>query len=177
VDDAPAWQDTTMDPDIIVTVVAGLLLVVAAVGTIYPALPGSPIAIVTLLVWAWVLGSPASWTAGVIGAALAAVGWSASAVLTGRKLKQHEVPARSILVAAVGALIGMYFIPVIGVFVGFAVGLLASELVRRRDVKAALTASAQALKATGIGILVEFLMVCLAGSVWAIGVIVHFSLR
>jgi uncharacterized protein YqgC (DUF456 family) len=166
-----------VDLDIVVTVVAGILLVVAAVGTIYPVLPGSLIAIATLIAWAWILGSAATWTAGIIGALLATVGWSASAVLTGRKLKQHEVPGTSILVAVVGALIGMYFIPVVGVFVGFAVGLLASELVRRRDLKAALTASAAALKATGIGILVEFTMVCLAGSVWALGVIVHFTLR
>ena len=166
-----------MDLDIVVTVVAGILLVVAAVGTVYPALPGSPIAIVTLIAWAWVLGSAASWTAGVVGALLCTVGWSASAVLTGRKLKQHEVPGRSILVAVIGALIGMYFIPVVGIFVGFAAGLLLSELVRRRDVKAALKASGEALKATGLGILVEFTMVCLAGSVWALGVIVHFWLR
>ena len=166
-----------MDLDIVVTVVAGILLVVAAAGTIYPALPGSPIAIVTLIAWAWVLGSAASWTAGIVGALLCTVGWSASAVLTGRKLKQHEVPGRSILVAVIGALIGMYFIPVVGIFVGFAAGLLLSELVRRRDVKAALKASGEALKATGIGILVEFTMVCLAGSVWALGVIVHFWLR
>ena len=166
-----------MDLDIVVTVVAGTLLVVAAVGTVYPALPGSPIAIVTLIAWAWILGSAASWTAGVVGALLCTVGWSASAVLTGRKLKQHEVPGRSILVAVVGALIGMYFIPVVGIFVGFAAGLLLSELVRRRDVKAALKASGEALKATGLGILVEFTMVCLAGSVWALGVTVHFWLR
>ncbi len=166
-----------MDLDIVVTVVAGILLVVAAVGTVYPALPGSPIAIVTLIAWAWVLGSAASWTAGVVGALLCTVGWSASAVLTGRKLKQHEVPGRSILVAVIGALIGMYFIPVVGIFVGFAAGLLLSELVRRRDVKAALRASGEALKATGLGILVEFTMICLAGSVWALGVIVHFWLR
>ena len=166
-----------MDLDIVVTVVAGILLVVAAVGTVYPALPGSPIAIVTLIAWAWILGSAASWTAGVVGALLCTVGWSASAVLTGRKLKQHEVPGRSILVAVIGALIGMYFIPVVGIFVGFAAGLLLSELVRRRDVKAALKASGEALKATGLGILVEFTMVCLAGSVWALGVIVHFWLR
>ncbi len=166
-----------MDLDVVVTVIAGILLVVAAVGTVYPVLPGSPVAIVTLIAWAWILGSAISWTAGIVGALLAAVGWSASAVLTGRQLKRHEVPGRSILVAVVGALIGMYFIPVVGVFVGFAVGLLVSELVRRRDLKAALTASAAALKATGIGILVEFTMVCLAGSVWALGVIAHFWLR
>lgn len=167
----------TVDLDIVITVVAGILLVVAAVGTIYPALPGSPIAIVTLIAWAWILGSASSWVAGILGALLAVVGWSASAVLTGRKLKQHEVPGVSILVAVIGALVGMYLIPVVGVFVGFALGLFASELVRRQDLRAALTASAQALKATGIGILVEFTMVCLAGSVWMIGVIVHFSTR
>ena len=61
--------------------------------------------IVTLIAWAWVLGSAASWTAGIVGALLCTVGWSASAVLTGRKLKQHEVPGRSILVAVIGALI------------------------------------------------------------------------
>jgi uncharacterized protein len=166
-----------MDLDILATVVAGILLVVAAAGTVYPALPGSPIAIVTLIAWAWILGSPVSWTAGVVGALLCTVGWSASAGLTGRKLKQHEVPGRSILVAVIGALIGMYFIPVVGIFVGFAAGLLLSELVRRRDVKAALRASGEALKATGLGILVEFTMVCLAGSVWALGVLVHFWLR
>ena len=34
-----------------------------------------------------------------------------------------------------------------------------------------------ALKATGIGILVEFGMVCLAGSVWMVGVTTHFMTR
>ena len=171
------WQDTDVDIDVVVTVIAGILLVVAAVGTIYPVLPGSPVAIATLIAWGWVLGSAASWTAAIIGALIAAAGWSASAVLTGRKLKQHEVPKRSILVAVVGALIGMYLIPVIGVFVGFGVGLFASELARRRDVASALRASGEALKATGIGVLVEFCLVCLASSVWAIGVVVHFAVR
>jgi uncharacterized protein len=166
-----------VDWDIVVTVAAGALLVLAAVGTVYPVLPGSPVAIATLVAWAWLLGSPASWVTGVVGALLAVVGWSASAVLTGRSLKKHEVPKRSILVAVVGAVVGMYLVPVVGVFLGFGLGLFASELARRRDAGAALKASGQALKATGAGILVEFLLVCLAASVWAIGVIVHFAVR
>lgn len=52
--------------EIIVSVVAGLLLVVGVLGTIFPILPGSMLIIGTLLVWAWVLGSSASWTAGLI---------------------------------------------------------------------------------------------------------------
>jgi len=163
--------------EIVVTIVAGLLLAVAAVGMVYPGLPGSGLAIVTLLAWAWIMGSSAAWTAAVIGSLLVGIGWSASAVLTGRKLRQHQIPTRSIAVATASAVVGMFVIPVVGVFVGFGCGLLVSEYVRRRDFRSALSSSVETLKATGIGVLVEFGMVCLAGSVWMIGVITHFVTR
>jgi uncharacterized protein len=166
-----------MDVDILATVIAGILLVVAAVGVIYPVVPGSPIAIVTLLVWAWVVGGWAAWAAAVIGALLCVVGWSASAVLTGRKLKELEVPKWSILVAALAGIAGMFLIPVVGIFVGFAVGLLVSEAVRHRDVRRAVHYSLQTLKAMGAGVLVEFGMLCAAASVWSAGVVVHFTTR
>ena len=164
-----------MATDIIVTIVAGILLAVAVFGTVYPMLPGSPIAIVTLIAWGWVLGSAASWTAAGIGALLAAVGWSAGTVLTGRKLKKERIPRRSILVAVVAGIVGMFVIPVAGLFVGFAAGLFLSEYVRGGDFHSATRSSVEALKAMGVGMLVEFFMVSLAGSVWTIGVIVHFT--
>jgi hypothetical protein len=161
--------------DIIVTVVAGILLAVAAFGTVYPILPGSPIALVTLIAWGWVLDSAASWSAAGVGALLALIGWSASAVLVGRRVKKENIPKGSIFVAILAGIVGMFIIPVAGLFVGFAGGLFLSELVRRRDLQAALKASGEALKATGLGMLVEFTMVALASSVWVIGVIVHFA--
>lgn len=174
---APArrsWHDSAVDTDILVTVLAGILLVVAAVGTIYPILPGSLIAIVTLLLWAWALGSWPAWVAAIVGSLICVVGWSASAVLTGRKLKQLEVPRWSILVAVVGGVAGMFLIPVVGLFVGFGVALLLSEWVRHGDLRQAWHYSAQTLRATGTGVLVEFLLVCVAASVWTIGVLAHF---
>jgi uncharacterized protein YqgC (DUF456 family) len=171
------WQDSVVDTQIVVTIAAGLLLAVAAIGTVYPVLPGSALAIVTLLVWAWAMGSPAAWAAAVIGSLLAGAGWSASVVLTGRKLRQHQIPKRSIAVAMVAAVAGMFLIPVVGLFVGFGAGLLASEYVRRRDFRSALRSSVETLKATGIGVLVEFGLVCLAGSVWMIGATTHFMTR
>jgi uncharacterized protein YqgC (DUF456 family) len=164
-----------VDTDILVTVLAGILLVVAAVGTIYPVLPGSLIAIVTLLLWAWAMGSTWAWTAAIVGSVICVVGWSASAVLTGRKLKQLEVPGWSILVAVVGSVIGLFLIPVVGPFIGFGVGLLLSEWVRHGSLRQAFHYSAQTLKATGIGVLIEFLLVCVAASVWVFGVVVHFA--
>jgi uncharacterized protein len=164
-----------LNVDVLVTVLAGIMLVVAAVGTIYPVLPGSPIAIVTLLLWAWAMGSSWAWTAAIVGAVLCVVGWSASAVLTGRTLKQLEVPRWSILVAIVGGVIGMFLIPVVGIFVGFAVGLLVSEGIRHGEARTAFRSSIQTLKAMGIGVLIEFFLVCVAASVWMLGVFAHFA--
>ena len=166
-----------MDTDILVSVIAGLLLAVAVVGTVYPVLPGSVLAIGTLVAWGWILGSAASWTAAVVAALLAAAGWSASAVLTGRKLKQQQIPGRSIAVAMAAGVVGLFVIPFFGLFVGFAAGLLLSELARRRDLRAALDSSLESLKAMGLGILIEFGMVCLAASVWTVGVAAHFATR
>lgn len=95
--------------------------------------------------------------------------------MTGRRLKKDRVPRSSTLVAVVGAIVGMFVIPVVGMFLGFAGGLFLSEYARRGDFDSALRSSGQALKAMGLGMLVEFAMVCLAGSVWMIGVIVHFA--
>src|SRR5665647_1161002 len=100
-----------MATDIIVTIVAGILLAVAVFGTVYPVLPASLVALVTLIVWGWVLGSAASWTAAGIGALLICVGWSARALLTGRMLKMRHIPRGSILVAVLAGVIGMFVIP------------------------------------------------------------------
>ncbi len=161
--------------DVVISVIVGILLVVAVFGTIFPILPGSPIAFVALIVWGWVLGGAAAWTAALIGALLSALGFLATALLTGRKLKQQRIPRGSIIVAAIAGVVGMFAIPVIGLFAGFAGGLYLSEYVRRGDSGAALRASGEALKAMGLGMVVEFAMVALAGSVWTIGLIVHFA--
>lgn len=164
-----------MATEVVVTIAAGILRAVAVFGTVYPVLPGSPVALVTLIAWGWVLGSTASWTAAGIGALFACLGWSASALLTGRKLKRERIPRRSILVAVLAGIIGMFAIPVAGLFVGFVAGLFLSEYLRGGDFQSALRSSFEALKAMGMGMLVEFGMVSLAGSVWMIGVIVHFA--
>ncbi len=164
-----------MTVDIIVTVVAGLLLAVAALGTVIPVLPGSPIAFVTLIAWGWVLGSAASWAAAGVGAFFALVGFSASALLTGRKLKERRIPKRSVLIAVAAGIVGMFVIPFFGLFLGFALGLYLAEYSRGGDAQAAMHSSWEALKAMGMGMVAEFFMVALAGSVWTIGMIVHFA--
>lgn len=155
--------------------VALALLLLGAAGVVLPVLPGSLLIIVTLLVWAVLLGGPAAWTAAVVGAALTAVGWSASTVLTGRALHREQIPRGPVLVAVVAALAGMVLLPPLGLFIGFAVGLFAAEYRRRdHDWEAAGAASLRALRAMGIGILVEFCLAGVAVSCFVLGVVVHF---
>ena len=160
-----------MSAETIVTILCGLAIAVGVAGTIIPVLPGSILIGASLLAWAlWGGAGAAGWVVFGIGLALVVAGMAASAVLTGRKLKQHSIPNRSVLIGIALGIVGMFVIPVVGLFVGFAVGLLLSELLRTRDFKTAVASSVAALKATGLGILVEFGLACLAASTWAIGV-------
>lgn len=167
-------MDTTT-LEAVTTGAAALLLIVGVMGTIFPILPGSLLTIGTLLVWAWVLGSTASWTAGLIGIALAVVGMSASAILTGRKMRREQIPRGPVIIGVVVGVVGMFIVPVVGLFLGFALGLLLAEVVRRQDLAAASRASLEAMKSMGSGMLLEFACASLAGFAFVVGTIVHFT--
>ncbi len=160
-----------MNAEILVTILCGLAILVGIAGTIIPVLPGSILIGISLLAWAlWGGGGAAGWVVFGIGLAFLLAGMAASAMLTGRRLKEHRVPGRSVVAGAVLGIVGMFIIPVVGLVVGFVVGLFASEVLRTRDAGTAVRSSVAALKATGLGILVEFGLACLAASTWVIGV-------
>jgi uncharacterized protein YqgC (DUF456 family) len=160
-----------MNAQTVVTVLCGLAILVGVAGTVIPVLPGSFLIGLGLLAWAiWGGEGATGWVVFTIGMVFVLAGMAASAVLAGRKLRQHRIPNRSVAAGIVLGIAGMFVIPVVGLFVGFAAGLLLSELHRTRDVRTALTTSWAALKATGLGMLAEFGLACLAASTWVIGV-------
>lgn len=167
-------MDTTT-LEAVTTGAAALLLIVGVMGTIFPILPGSLLTIGTLLVWAWVLGSTASWTAGLIGIALAVVGMSASAILTGRKMRREQIPRGPVIIGVVVGVVGMFIVPVVGLFLGFALGLLLAEYARRRDLASAWRSSVEAMKSMGFGMLIECACASLATFAFVVGAIVHLT--
>ena len=160
--------------DILVSVITGVLLVIGALGTIFPILPGSILVIIGLLIWAIVIGGPVGWTVFGIGLLLSGSGMAASALLTGKRLKQREIPNRSILTGAVVGVVGAFVIPVVGLLLGFVLGLYASEWYRLRDPKQAWDASGVAMKSVGLGMLIEFACAGTAIAVWIVGLVLHF---
>ncbi|WP_307079833.1 DUF456 domain-containing protein [Arthrobacter pascens] len=165
-----------MNSETVATVLCGLAILVGVAGTIIPVLPGSVLIGLSLLAWAiWGGAGTAGWVVFGVGLAFVLAGIAASAVLTGRKLKQHSIPNRSVVIGLVAGVAGMFIIPVVGLFVGFAAGLLLSEFLRTRDFGTATASSWAALKATGLGVLVEFGLACLAASTWVIGLWVSLA--
>lgn len=160
-----------MNPETVVTVLCGLAILVGVAGTIIPVLPGIFLIGLSLLAWAiWGGAGATGWVVFGVGMVFVLAGMAASAVLTGRKLRQHRIPSRSVAAGLVFGVAGMFIIPVVGLFVGFAAGLLLSELHRTRVIGTAVASSWAALKATGLGMIVEFGLACLAASTWVIGV-------
>lgn len=164
-----------MTAEILVTLLTAVLLVVGCLGVVVPVLPGSILIVVGLLVWALTVQAVEGWTVLALGSVLAIAGMAAGAVLTGTRLKRRQIPNRSLLYAAAGAVVGLFVIPVVGILVGFFVGLLLSETARQRDLRAALDSSWAGLKAAGLGIVVEFACALAASSVFVLGALVLFA--
>ncbi len=166
-----------MDPDLLVTLAAALVIAVGLTGIVVPVLPGSILIIIALLGWALGVQSPAGWWAFGIGGVLLVAGMLSSALLTGRRLKERQIPTRSILAGVGVGIVGMFTIPAVGLFVGFALGLLLSEWLRQRNLATAWSSSLATLKAMGIGIIAELLLALTAGGIWGACVWIHFATR
>ena len=64
-----------------------------------------------LLVWGIFAPSPLSWLVFGIGAAFVIAGAGAQYLITGRRLKERQIPSRSVIVGLVAGVIGLFAIP------------------------------------------------------------------
>jgi len=97
--------------------------------------------------------------------------------LTGRKLKQSEVPTWAIFVAIGCAILGLFLIPGPGLLIGFILGFFLVELSRKREFHDALNSTLSTLKTLGIGILVELLLAMASGTVFIVALGIHLFSR
>lgn len=166
-----------MDTALIWTLICGVLILLGMAGIVVPVLPGSVLIGLSLLAWATAVARPVGWVVFGVGAVLVIAGMLSSSVLTGRTMKKRQIPAWSVLAAVVLGIVGFFVIPLVGLLVGFVLGLFLSELGRQRSFTPALSSSVAALKAIGLGVLVEFGFASVAGGTWILGVWIYFASR
>lgn len=152
-------------------VLLGLLIAVGVVGVLVPVLPGTALVAVAVLVWAIHGGTGAFWVFGLVALGLLVLGTVVKYAVPGRRLKQSGIPARTQLVGALVGIIGFFLVPVVGVLIGFVLGIYLAERARL-GAAGAWPSTKQALRAVGLSILIELAAAVLAALTWLVGVVV-----
>jgi uncharacterized protein YqgC (DUF456 family) len=151
-------------------VLVALVIAVGLVGVIVPVLPGSLLVLGAVLVWAWDIGSRTGWVVFAFAAVVIALGSVVKYVVPGRRLKENDIPTSTLLLGGVLGVVGFFVIPVIGLVVGFVLGVYLAEL-NRVGMQLAWPATVHAMKAVGLSILIELVASLLAAAVWVAGVV------
>lgn len=152
------------------SVLAGLAILVGLVGIIVPVLPGLILIVAAITAWAFAVQDPVGWAVWGATVVLAAVGWTTQYLIPGRHMARAGVPPRTLAFGAVGAVIGFFVIPVAGLLVGFALGVVLAEVLRLRDLRAAWPSAVSALKAAAMSFGIELTTATVIAAVWAVGV-------
>lgn len=152
-------------------VLVGLAIAVGMVGVVVPVLPGSLLVAGAILVWALVEGGATAW--GVFAVAAVVIGGAqvVKYLIPGRRLRDAGVPRRSMVVGAVLAVAGFFLIPVVGLFIGFPLGVYLEERRRLRAHDAAWRSTRHALHAIGLSIAIELAATTVAAVVWLVAAI------
>lgn len=151
-------------------VLVALVIAVGLVGILVPVLPGSILVVAGILVWSISVGGPTAWTVFAVATVLVAGGAVVKYVVPGRRLQVAGIPATTQGLGVLLGVVGFFVVPVIGLPIGFVLGIYLAELARvgSRD---AWPSTVHSLKAVGLSIVIELVAAIAATWVWIYGVL------
>ena len=152
-------------------IAVALAILVGLVGVVVPVLPGAVLVLGAILVWATELGTRTGWVVFAVAALFLVIGTVAKYALPGRRLKQAGIPASTQWTGVAFGIVGFFVVPVIGLFLGFVLGMYVAERVRV-GATAAGPSTRAALSAVGLNVLIELVSTLLAAATWVVGVVV-----
>ena len=152
-------------------VAVAIAIAVGLVGILVPVLPGSVLVLAAIAVWAAEVGGSTAWLVFAVATTFLVVGTIVKYAVPGRRLQVSGIPASTQLIGAVGAVVGFFVVPVVGLFLGFVLGVYVAERARV-GAQAAWPSTKAALHAVGLSILIELAAGVLAAGAWVVGVVV-----
>lgn len=147
-----------------------LAILVGLVGIIVPVLPGAVLVLAAILLWASELGTSTAWIVFAVATLFLVVGTVAKYALPGRRLKETGIPGSTQWTGVAFGVVGFFVVPVIGLFLGFVLGMYVAEC-RRVGAAAAGPSTRAALAAVGLSVLIELISTLLAAGTWVVGVV------
>ncbi|MDT5193647.1 MAG: uncharacterized protein QOH20_401 [Mycobacterium sp.] len=151
-------------------VLVALAIAVGLVGILVPLLPGTVLVFGAIAVWAFLERTTVAWvTLGIVTALLAAT-LLIKYLWPMRRMRSADVRTSSLFAGAVLGIIGFFVVPVLGLVIGFVLGVYLAELANRRDQRLAWTSTVHAIKGVALSVGVELAGGLLATVVWVVAV-------
>lgn len=152
-------------------VCVALAIAVGLVGILVPLLPGTLLIFLAVLVWAIVEPQASAWI--VLGIVTALLGASVAAkyLWPVQRMRAAEVGTWSVAAGAVLGVIGFFVVPVVGLALGFVLGIFLAELLARRNQRLAWASTVHAIKGVALAVGIELAGGLLAAATWLVGVL------
>lgn len=153
-----------------VDVIVALVILIGLVGIVVPVLPGLLLIAIALVGWAAYVGGGVAWTAALVGVLVLGAGALVKYVVAGRHMRSKDVPNRTLVIGGLTGIVGFFVVPVVGLPLGFVLGIYVAEL-QRLGSKRAWPATLHALTAVGLALLIELIAGFVATGVWVVAVV------
>jgi uncharacterized protein YqgC (DUF456 family) len=153
------------------TFLVGVAIAVGLVGIVLPILPGAFLVLAAIIVWCFIEGGTTAWLVAGLCVTLIVGSQVLKYAVPGKRLRTGGIPNSTLLVGAVLGIVGFFVIPIVGLVIGFVLGIYVAELARLDDRSEAWPSTLLALRAVGVSILIELAGGLLAAAVWAAGVV------
>ena len=151
-------------------VLVALAIAVGLVGIVVPLIPGILLVFGAIAVWAVVENNVTGWVTFGVVAALVAASTLIKYLWPMRRMRAADVSTWSLVAGAVLGIVGFFVIPVVGLVIGFVLGVYLAELANRRDQRVAWISTKHALKGVALSVGVELTGALLATVAW-VGVV------
>jgi uncharacterized protein YqgC (DUF456 family) len=152
-------------------VLVALVIAVGLVGILVPLLPGSILVFAAIAVWAFVERTTVGWVTLGVAAAILAAALLVKYLWPARRMKNADVGTWSLLAGGVLGIVGFFVVPVVGLVLGFVLGVYLAELAGRHDQRLAWASTVHAIKGVALSVGVELVGALLATAVWVAGVL------
>lgn len=150
----------------------GLVMLTGLIGVVVPVLPGLFLMWATGVAWAWLDGGGGGrWAVAAALTMLLVVGTTLKYVLPARSAGRAGAPRTTLVLGAVGAIVGFFVVPFLGFVIGGVGVVFLVELVRLGSAAAAWRSTRAVLVGIGVGMVVELWAATMMMSVWLLGVL------
>lgn len=150
-------------------VLVALAIAVGIVGIVVPVLPGILLVFGAIAVWAVIENNLTAWVTLAVATVLLGAATLIKYTWPVRRMREADVRTWSLLAGGVLGVIGFFVIPVLGLPIGFVLGVYLAELANRRDQRVAWASTKHALKGVALSVGVELTGALLATVAWVAG--------